>query len=408
MIRTVSSLIVAVWFLQLAGGILNVITPIGLQEFGLSSFSIGLVISLHMAGFMIGAFFAPKFIGEYGNIRSFASAGALTGVTVLAQGLFLSDIGWALIRFAQGISFAAMFAAAEAWLGRATPKEQRGNVLGFYNLAAKAALFCGPVIIAGAAVLDPRNFLIAGLFLTMALVPICMTRRQEPLRIPIERLDLIYLIKQSPSAAIGVFIAGFVNTAVLALLPLYATLLSEPETQLKWAVLAYGAANIGGLISQWPAGRLSDHFDRRTVIAIMAILSGLAALSLFLFGQSLPVAASLVLLSLWGAGSLSFYGVCIAHGTDRAEDGDITALMSVLMLVWAFGSVLGPVIAGLIMLTGLGPSGLFAFAAIGLAVLGGVMLARKIHKEPVAEPDQAAWQPVLPAGLPGGDLDPRT
>lgn len=408
MVRPVLSLILAVWFLQLAGGILSVVTPVGLAELGVASNGVGLVAALHAAGFMAGAYYAPRLIGELGNIRVFAAAAALTAVGAISQGLLTSELGWSVIRFVQGATFAAMFAAAEAWLGRVTPKQHRGSVLGVYNVAAKAALLLGPLIILNMSPLDPRNFLWCGLFLAAALVPVCVTRRQEPKRVASDRIPLVRLLKISPSACAGVFIAGLVNSGTLALLPIYAGGFAGESNGLAMAAFAYSVANIGGLLSQWPAGLISDRFDRRTVVAAMALIAGIAAAVLWIQGRDLPIPVFYAALFIWGAGSLSFYGVCIAHGVDRVEDDDMTSMMSMLLIIWAFGSVLGPLIAGAIMQTHLGASGLFAFAFACLFVLVVIMMFRRIEQSPVPDEDQTDWQPAMPAGLPGGDLDPRT
>ena len=408
MVRPVLSLVLAVWFLQLAGGMLSVVTPVGLAELGAASDAVGLIAALHAAGFMAGAYYAPRLIGELGNIRVFAAAAALTAVGAISQGLWMSEIGWAFIRFIQGATFAAMFAAAEAWLGRVTPKEHRGSVLGVYNVAAKAALLLGPLIILGMSPLDPKNFLWCGLFLAAALVPVCLTKQQEPARVQTGRLPFIRMLKISPSACAGVFIAGLVNSGTLALLPIYTSRLSIEMNALTLAGIAYSIANVGGLLSQWPAGRLSDQVDRRNVVAVMCIVAGSAGGALWLFGATIALPVMLALLFVWGAGSLSFYGVCVAHGADRVDDQDMTPMMSTLLIVWALGSVIGPLIAGLIMQTSLGATGLFAFACAGLAVLAVIMLIRRIEKSPVPEDDQSEWQPAMPAGIPGGDLDPRT
>jgi MFS family permease len=407
-IRPVLSLILAVWFLQLAGGMLSVLTPVGLSELGVSPVGIGVVAGLHAAGFMAGAFFAPRLIGELGNIRIFAAAAALTAIGAISQGLWVSEFGWAAARFIQGAAFAGMFAAAEAWLGRVTPPNKRGSVLGTYNVAAKAALLIGPLIIVDLTALEPRNFLWCGLFLAAALLPVCMTRRQEPPRIATPTLPVLRLLKLSPAAAAGVFLAGMVNTGTLALLPVFAASLTTDANALATAAIAYSVANVGGLLSQWPAGRLSDRMDRRNVVAIMAGISGIAAIMLSTLSGVLSTQFIYALLFVWGAGSLSFYGVCIAHGVDRVEDKDMTSMMSMLLLVWATGSVLGPIIAGTVMRSWLGPAGLFIFTGAALFVLVGIMLIRRLGRAPVPEEDQSDWQPAMPAGLPGGELDPRT
>ena len=407
-IRPVLSLVLAVWFLQLSGGMLSVVTPIGLSEMGTSSIGVGIIAGLHAAGFMAGAYYAPRLIGEIGNIRVFAAGAALTAVGAISQGLWTSEIGWALVRFIQGATFAGMFAAAEAWLGRVTPQQHRGNVLGVYNVAAKAALLSGPLIVVGMTPLDPKVYLWCGLFLAVALVPVCLTRRQEPPKIVSDRLPVSRLLKISPSASAGVFIAGLVNSGTLALLPVFAATLASDGNALAIAGIAYSVANIGGLMSQWPAGLISDRMDRRNVIAFMALISGGATLALFLLAGSISTLAVYLLLFVWGAGSLSFYGVCVAHGVDRVSDEDMTAMMSMLLIVWALGSVVGPILAGLIMRSPVGASGLFAFSTACLFALFVIMLIRRIERAPVPDEEQSNWQPNLPAGLPGGDLDPRT
>lgn len=407
-IRPVLSLVLAVWFLQLSGGMLSVVTPIGLSEMGTSSIGVGIIAGLHAAGFMAGAYYAPRLIGDIGNIRVFAAGAALTAVGAISQGLWTSEIGWALVRFVQGATFAGMFAAAEAWLGRVTPKEHRGNVLGVYNVAAKAALLSGPLIVVGMTPLDPKVYLWCGLFLAAALVPVCLTRRQEPPKTVSDRLPIARLLKISPSASAGVFIAGLVNSGTLALLPVFAATLAKDGNALAIAGIAYSVANIGGLLSQWPAGLISDRMDRRNVIAFMALISGGATLALFLLSGSIPTLVVYLLLFVWGAGSLSFYGVCVAHGVDRVSDEDMTAMMSMLLIVWALGSVIGPILAGVIMRSPIGASGLFAFSTACLFVLFVIMLIRRMERASVPDEDQSNWQPNLPAGLPGGDLDPRT
>ena len=85
----------------------------------------------------------------------------------------------------------------------------------------------------------------------------------------------------APAAVIGAFGAGFINTGMLTLAPLYAA----ERFGAAGAGAFYSAAWIGSLILQWPAGRLSDRIDRRVVIAL---LTGLAA------GTGLSIVRALV------------------------------------------------------------------------------------------------------------------
>lgn len=405
--QSVFALISAVWFLQLAGGILGIVTPLGLQTMGLNTTWIGVIAALHATGFMIGAAYAPRIIRRIGNIRCFSVAAAICGIGSLLLFLAPTATGWALVRVFQGIGFAMMFTAAEAWLGEAIEPEQRGGVMGFYHVIAKLALFTGPVLVIGYSAMDPGNYILAGIFLASALIPICLTYQPEPSRAEVEPQSVRSLVRRVPSAAIGVFLAGVINTGTLALLPIFAGAFALGGQETNFVVLTYAVANAGGLISQWPIGRLSDYIDRRTVIAAMAVVSGAAAIALGMMSDDISQLVMLGLLALWGAGSLSFYGISVAHGIDRVRTEEVTELMSGLLFVWATGSVVGPIVSGLAMRAGFGAPGLFLAAGALLFVLAASMLVRRAAKAGPKDAAQEDWNLTAPMSVAGAELDPR-
>ena len=133
--------------------------------------------------------------------------------------------------------------------------------------------------------------------------------------------------------------------------------------------------------------------DRRIVIAALAIISGAAALVLALFSGILPQGAIYGIAAIWGAGALSYYGIAVAHAADRAPEGDATSMMSGILMVWALGSIIGPLGASSVMsLTG--PSGLFLFAAVALAGLALAMIYRRTDTPPVREGDKSDFEPT--------------
>ncbi|MEL6955132.1 MAG: MFS transporter [Pseudomonadota bacterium] len=406
--RNVWVLILAVGLLQVSGGILGVITPIGLQALGLSARTIGLIAALYSAGFMIGALTAPRTISKVGNIRVFSAGAAMAAVTSLVMGLAPEGIAWAIVRPVQGAAFAWMFASAEAWMSVATPAKARGGVLGFYHVIAKVALLVGPFLVVGYPPLQAQAFIWTALFFALALIPVCMTERTEPQRHENTALPWREFLRLAPAAIAGSFLAGVINTGLLALLPLFAERTGLGANATGAAALAMAAAWTGGLISQWPAGRISDRMDRRLVVAGMGLMSLLAAAGLAVGVGALPSWAVLILLGLWGAGSLSFYGVATAHGIDRAAPHQVSGLMAGLLFVWAVGSVIGPPIAGFAIATPYGPGGLFVFAALLTAVLIGAMLWRREARDEVPAGDRSNWEMTRPTSLIGQEIDPRS
>lgn len=405
--RNVFSLILAAALLQVSGGLLGVIVPLALGDAGVSKGIIGLIAGIYSAGFMLGATYAPRLIRELGNIRVFAFAAALAAVAALFMAMFRDPALWAVMRFLQGIGIALMFASDESWMTEATPVNQRGSVLGIYHVVAKGALILGPFLAVGSTAQDLEPYIWCAIFLTLALIPVCVTRQLQPSPPDPNPYPINRMFKVTPAAVIGVFVAGFSNTGFLALLPVYAgESVSASEAEAAASLMA--AAFIGGVVSQFPAGMLSDYIDRRLVIAAMGFVSGLAAIGLFFMADGPDNPVTLILLGLWGAGALSFYGLCVAHAADRCEPDKIARMLSGLLFVWATGSVLGPIVFGLVMSLPSGTQGLFLMEAVMGFLLGFAMIYRRTAKPPVDADDREAFEPVLPNSLPAVDIDPRT
>lgn len=407
--RNVWALIAAVGFLQIGGGILGILTPLGLDAIGAGELTIGAVAALHAAGYMIGARFSTWMIRTFGNIRVYSAAAAVAAVTVLMMQITLNVYAWSAIRLLQGMAFVLMFSSAESWLGSDTPREKRGSVTGLYHVVAKAALITGPFFVAGLAATDYHPYTWAAIFLAMSLLPICLTQKGQPEPPDTSPLSLKRLFELAPAAVVACFLAGIINTGTLSLLPLYAEKTLVGLGDGATGAAAWAAAGVwgGALLSQWPAGRLSDKADRRLIIAILAASSTVAALLLG-FGGNFPVAVTMALLTVWGAGSLSYYGIAVAHAIDRAPDGQIAQVMAGLLFVWAFGSVFGPLLSGGAMRMGLGAGALFLLAATMGVFLTAAMLVRKVARKRDKADTQTPWNPAMPTLATSGEVDPRT
>lgn len=407
--RNVWVLFVAGALLQLGGGILGVTTPLGLDALGVGTTLVGIIAALFAIGFMIGAWFATPAIRLFGNIRTYSAGAAIAAVTVLMMYMALDIWAWSVIRLAQGVALALMFSSIEAWLSAAVPARSRGGVTGFYHLVAKIALIVGPFVVAGATALDAMAYMWPAIFFCLSLVPISLTQRQQPPVPDTAPLSLPALFQLAPAGFLGALVAGVVNTGILSLLPLYAVEVLDgfSLSPTGIAALAAGVAWGGGMLSQWPAGRVSDMFDRRSVIAVMVAPPTLVCILLASgWVEGYPY-LTLVLIGIWGAGSLSYYGIAVAHTIDWAPSGQIAQAMAGLLFVWALGSVIGPILMGLAMRTPLGAKGLFIPGAICSGLLIISMMIRRAAREEPPEDFQEPWNPTTPLLVSKGEIDPR-
>jgi MFS family permease len=409
--RNVASLILAVMLLQAASGILSVSTPLALDAMQASALGVGIVAAVFSAGFMLGAWYAPDIVRKVGHIRGYSAAAAIYAAGILGMALAFDPVAWGLLRFAQGAASAVMFTAAESWIADSTPIQKRGGVMGLYQFLLKVAMSCGPLLIIDHAPEDTQPFVWAGLLMVLAVIPLCATQREQPVQPDREPLSLAKMMKIPPAALAGAIVAGIANTGVMSQMPLYGKEL-QPGASSSAAAMLSIAAWIGGTITQWPAGLLSDRIDRRLVVAGLAAMAFVSCVALYLSAGHVSFSVTVLLAAIWGAGALSFYSVSASHATDRTEKGQIAQVMSGMLFVWAAGSVAGPIITGVTADTELGQPGVFAVVAflyLGLIVsnLWRVSLrarpdaAHRTHFVPVAATSVVEGQVADPATPPG-------
>jgi MFS family permease len=402
--RNVLSLLIAACLLQVAGGLLGVVTPLDLEAAGSTPVEIGFVAAAFAGGFMLGAMRSPDLIARIGHIRTFSAAAALAAASCLLLYMQVDPIAWSIARFVMGAAIAAQFAAVESWITDATPKVSRGGVLGLYHVFTKFGLMAGPFLALGLAPLAPQPYMWAALFLILSLIPVTVTRRDQPAPPTAEPLPIRALIRLSPAASFGAFVAGVANSGLLAMLPLYAISL-DPNDPIGAAAVAAAAAWIGGLFVQWPAGRLSDHLDRRLVVAGLCALSAAGAVAMVIMGPGGNSVLALLAIGVWGAGSLSYYGVCVAHAADRSPPGQTARVLSGLLFIWAVGSVIGPPLAGAVIEI-FGGRGLFGFGAFWVCALMIAMGWRSFARTAPRFRDRFQTSPTSTIAI--TELDPRS
>ena len=118
---------------------------------------------------------------------------------------------------------------------------------------------------------------------------------------------------------------------------------------------------IGGIVAQWPIGHLSDRFDRRRVITIVALLASIFALLAAILGGTSPVLL-LTFMFLLGCMTLPMYSLCIAHTNDYLEPPQMVQAGATLVLVGGAGACFGPSIAAALM-GALGSAAFFVLSA---------------------------------------------
>ena len=253
----------------------------------------GAVMSCYYIGYMFGTALAPRLVRRVGHIRVFAAMAALACASILAQGLFIAALPWALLRGLSGLAFAGIYVVAESWLNESSSRATRGSLLAVYMVVLYIGLGSSQFLLIPT---DPRTtapFMLVAILISLAIVPIVVAAQHAPeIALP-QKVRYRDLYRDSPLGVVAVTVAGMVTSNVYSMGPVYARL-SGLDT--SGVATFMGVSVLSAVVMQFPVGRLSDRIDRRTVIAGICLLAtlerrGARGLSTLPHGLVLVVAA---------------------------------------------------------------------------------------------------------------------
>lgn len=404
-LRAVASLLLGAGILILGNGLVGITLPVRMDVEGLPTEVAGIVMSAYYAGLVAGSLYGQTIIGRVGHIRAFAAFTGLLTAATLGFPLWFDALPWGVLRAVSGFCMAGLFATIESWLNVRSSNENRGRVLSLYMVVAYLAAGAGQLLVNTWGVTGVELFCLAALVLSLALVPVVLTRVAAPELGQTRPLSFGQLYAVSPLGVAGAFGAGLISGGFYGMGAIFAAEIGLSVFQIS---VFMGIAVFGGLVLQWPIGRLSDRFDRRTVLLVMLLAT--VAVCLAAYGWSrfaLAFAPLLALVGLFGGAVSTIYPISVAHAFDYVERERMVAASSGMLLAWAIGATVGPLLASQAM-GAFGPASLFLYlAAIG-ALLAAFARYRMSRRAALPSEEQAAFVPMpVTAAEVKGQLDPR-
>lgn len=359
------SLLLGSAFLFLAGGLTGILLPVRGGIEGFSSFSLGLLGSGWSIGYMSGCFVVPKLVSRAGHIRAFSVMAAMACLSVLLSSLFVFPGGWIVLRAMAGFAFSGAAMIVEGWLTERSENHNRGMIFSIYTMVNLAASTIGQMAIAVGSSTGFQLFVVAAIFYVIALLPTALTKTQAPAPLARARLDLRRLWRNSPVAVGAVILTGVSNGSFGTLAAVYGTKIGLDVSSIAFFV---AAPILAGAVAQIPVGYLSDHIDRRLVVILIAVLA-LSADCLFSFAAPQKTITAVIYSAMFGAAIHCFYPVLVAHANDHADPSEGLQTSGGLLLLMGAGSMIGPMIGGLLMSL-IGPHGLFISTSLAhIAIL---------------------------------------
>lgn len=384
----VAALLLSVAILLLGNGLQGTLLPVRAQLEEFSSLEIGILGSSYFLGFALGCLFAPYAIRRAGHIRAFTAMVSIASTVSLAHALILLPEVWWVFRALTGFCFAGLYMVIESWLMEKSTNETRGFVFSVYTIINLTVVTAGQML---TAVDDPFNFplfALASILVSLAAVPVAMTKSPAPEPLITVRIRPRHLLKMSPVGVVGSFALGLVNGAFWSLGPVFA---QRADNDVTAVAIFMSLVVIAGAVGQWPLGQASDRFDRRLVLVFGAVGGAVAGFGLALASRFF--ADDKVILGLaaaYGFFAFPLYSICAAHMNDHVESDGFVEAASGLLLAFSGGAIVGPLIAAAMMQAG-GVSMLFMFTAQVHICLIMFTLYRMIRSERPAEEDRGSF-----------------
>lgn len=388
----ISALLLGSALLLFAGGMNGLILPVRGSAEGFSAASLGLLGTGWAIGYVAGCYWMPRLVARVGHIRAFAAMAALASVSVLTSLLVLHPGAWIPLRALCGFCFAGAAMIVESWLGERADARSRGRIFGLYTMVNLAASTAGQMALTLGDTGGFVFFVVPAIFYALALVPTAVSATQAPTPLTGVRLDVPALWRNSPIAVVAVFLVGVSNASFGTLSAVYA---GEVGLVLVTVALFASLPVLAGALSQIPVGILSDRLDRRLVIVVLAAVALSADLAFILLAPE-GRAANLLLSALFGTAVFAMYPVILAHAGDHAGDRSYIQISGGLLIIFGFGSILGPFTAGLAMGT-VGPTGLFMTSAAAHTAMILFALLRMAVRAPVPVAEKGSFVAVPPA-----------
>jgi MFS family permease len=380
------------------------------EEFSL--LATGFMMSGYYVGYFIGAKIIPSFILRVGHIRVFAAFASIASIVILMHSIFIHPFTWFILRVVTGISMVSIYTIAESWLNDRASNKNRGSVLSIYMIVLYGSMGIGMFFLNFSKPENFQPFILVSLFMSLALIPILLTKRKAPTFKKIMGMSLKELYKTSPLGMVGSLFYGTVQSALFSLLAVYAA--SMNFTIFEISVVTFLLA-ISGAIAQFPIGKLSDRFDRRLVITYTTFGAAFFALCAIFASRQMYLPGDLgtsklwffIFLILFSFCSLPMFAIIFAHTNDFIPKEKFVAAGASLQFAFGLGAMSGPFVCSIFMNL-IGSNGYFAFLIIFHSIIGFFAIHRMRVRETEDNPDSlftAMPQTITPTGM---ELNPST
>jgi MFS family permease len=339
-------------------GLIIPLTSIVLEQRGISIIVIGLNATVYSLAVLLAGPYLPAIIHRIGLLKSMFAGAILSGAFVIGLSLDDSLWLWFPLRFCMGFTGGMHWVGSETWINEMAPEQHRGRIVGAYATVWSMGIAAGPLVLKFIGVSGALPFIVSGCLMAGAALPLLVVPKIENNQIAPKRHIVFRMFYIAPVAMGAGFFSGFLETAVLALLPIYG-LHSGIDTAHVLVFVSLFA--VGSFAAQPFIGWIADKVNFKLVAICVAAVSSLSVPYLP-FSLHLPILSGSLLFA-WGGSVGGYYTLGMLNVGQCFKGTDLTAASSMFVMAYTTGMVVGPLFCSTFMqLTG--PSGFLFLPAI--------------------------------------------
>jgi len=370
-------------FTALAATSTSVLAPVIGRDLAIAPKLIGVFVGIIYAGSMTASLASGMFIERYGAIRVSQVCVLLcaTGALMVAGGTVLPGtaiLALAVAPLVIGFGYGPITPASSHVLARTAPPSRMALTFSIKQTGVPAgAALAGAMLPLLDLQIGWRATLTlvatAGIAIALAaqIVRAMLDTGRRPAPMPsfariVAPLRHILRTPVLAELAIVAFVYAALQVCLMSFLVVYLT--ESLGYSLVAAGLALTVANLGGIVGRILWGAVADfHVAPRTLLGLIGLAAGACAWSTAAFGADWPIAAILVLCSLFGATAIGWNGVQLAEVARNAPADEVGAITGAAGFITFGGVVTGPPAFALI-------AALTGGYRTGFAVFGGLSI----------------------------------
>ncbi len=381
------ALLLGMMLLLLGNGLQGTLLGVRGALEGFSPTTMSYIMSGYYIGFLGGSYVAPKLIRKVGHVRVFAAFASSISAAFILFAALLDPVFWTLLRIIIGFCFAGVYVVAESWLNDTATNETRGQALSVYIIVQMVGIIAAQVLLNFADVGGYTLFVLMSVLVSISFLPILLSVSPAPAFSTAKPMSLRRLFQVSPLGCVGIFLLGSMY-ASFGMAVVFGT---EKGLNVQEISLFIGLIYVGGMVFQYPVGKISDRFDRRLLIILMTLAGGT-----FLF-SSLPFIENRLVLYLTafilGGVANPLYSLMIAYTNDYLDVDDMAAASGGLVFLNGVGASGSPILLGWLM-TQFGPNSFFLFLAGLLGMIALYAIYRTTQREAIPVEETSAYTAV--------------